>query len=71
MEDDTYLLSIKRLNQMSKLHNTSDNVCRVVEEALRFGNGHLINSAYEAATIKTGQPLSKIIIQEYLPKNTA
>jgi hypothetical protein len=55
---------------MSMLHNSTQNICRVVTESLEFGNSHLIHPLAEEATIKTTNPLSAIIKEEYLPKPT-
>jgi UDP:flavonoid glycosyltransferase YjiC (YdhE family) len=34
MENDSYYHAIERLNRMSKLHKTEENICLVVEETL-------------------------------------
>jgi hypothetical protein len=53
---------------MSALHNSTQNICRVVTESLEFGNGHLIHPLAEEATLKTENTLSKIIKEDYIPK---
>lgn len=68
MSNNSYLEAITRLNKLSSLHCAEENIVRIVRETLEFGNEHLICQKYEEATIKTGQPLSKILIKEYLPK---
>ena len=68
MTNDSYLKSIEKLSRLSSLHSAADNIVRIVTETLEFGNEHLICQKYEEATIKTGQPLSKILKKEYLPK---
>ena len=67
MTNDSYLKSIEKLSRLSSLHSATDNIVRIVTETLEFGNEHLICPKYEEATIKTGQPLSKILKKEYLP----
>ena len=67
MTNDSYLKSIEKLSRLSSLHSAADNIVRIVTETLEFGNEHLICPKYEEATIKTGQPLSKILKKEYLP----
>ena len=67
MTNDSYLKSIEKLSRLSSLHSATDNIVRIVTETLEFGNEHLICQKYEEATVKTGQPLSKILKEEYLP----
>ena len=68
MSNNSYLEAITRLNKLSALHSAEENIGRIFRETLEFGNEHLICPKYEEATVKTGQPLSKILIKEYLPK---
>ena len=67
MGNNRYLEAITRLSKLSALHSAEENIVRIVRETLEFGNEHLICQKYEEATVKTGQPLSKILKKDYLP----
>jgi hypothetical protein len=47
MENESYFNSIERLNRLSNLHPATDNIIRIVQETLEFGNEHLICAKYE------------------------
>lgn len=68
MNDGSYLQAVEKLNGLSSLHSAEENVVRIVKETMEYGNEHLICKKFEEATIKIGQPLSKILQKEYLPK---